>query len=81
MSTTSPGESASRYATAVAALSVGLLTATACGLGHVSGGDHDRSGTSYALDTAAPAPRLQVPVRIHGHMGRPGLGPRRAAAR
>ncbi len=77
MARTTPRKSTIRCATGFAALSVGLVTTTACGLGQVSG--HDHPGPQHAYDTASPAPRAVVPVRVRAHMGRPGVVARDAA--
>ena len=77
MTRTTLGKSTIRCATGLAALSVALATTTACGLGQVAG--HDSPGPQHAYDTASPAPRAVVPVRVRGHMGRPGVHARDAA--
>jgi hypothetical protein len=60
----------------VLALVMGLLSPAACGLGHTPSGHDGRHAPSYAIDTAPTTPQLVVHVRVHGHMGRPGVGTR-----
>jgi hypothetical protein len=65
-----------RDATWVAALVLGAVATTGCGIGQTSGHDDGHHGPSYAIDTAPTTPQLVVHVRVHGHMGRPGVGTR-----
>jgi hypothetical protein len=81
MPSTTAGCAAIRSATCGAALSVSLLMTGACGIGHVADHAGSGGGPSYAVDTAPTTAPTVVRVRVHGHMGRPGVDARAAALR
>jgi hypothetical protein len=62
-----------RCAAGVGALVAVLPMTAACGIGHVSGHGSDSHGPSYAVDTEPTTRPVVVRVRVHAHMGRPGL--------
>jgi hypothetical protein len=65
-----------RVASGVAALVVSVVAIMGCGIGQTSDHDDGHHGPSYAIDTAPTTPQVVEHVRIHGHMGRPGVGAR-----
>jgi hypothetical protein len=80
MPSTTARRGTARSATCGAAVTVGLLVITACGMGHVSVHASPGEGPSYAVDTAPTArPHPVASVRIHAHMGRPAAHRDRAA--
>ena len=75
MARTTPRKNTIRCATGFAALSVGLVTTTACGLGQVPGHDHPGILPQHAIRHGLPRRYREpvVTVRVRAHMGRPGV--------